>query len=79
MAKSKSWKSYRQHSLPGRMEYAKRQLHSIGIHQLKEDGFNLFITYNDSTIRYSPFTGGFTGKGIVSGRGLDNLISQLND
>lgn len=77
MAKSKEWKQHRDHVLPGRMAYTKRILHSIGVHDFKEEGYNLIINYKDIAIRYSPFTGCFTGKKIGNGRGLDVLISKL--
>ena len=77
MTKPLEWKLKREHVFPGRSEYTKKRLAEIGITRVKEDGYTLLIDYKGRTIRYSPFTGSYTGKGIKPGVGLENLIKCL--
>ena len=41
------------------------------------DGTTLIFEYNGNTIRYFPYSGWHSGKGIKDGRGIKNLLKQL--
>lgn len=76
MAKrSEAWKARRERVLPGRMDYAKRRFAQAGISIVSETSTSLIVRINCFNVRYSPFTGGYTGKSVGSGRGIDNLIN----
>ena len=78
MTKTLDWKLRREHVFPGRADYTKRRLREIGITRIIEEGYVLIIEHRGRKIRYSPFTGGYTGKGVKSGKGLENLIRELS-
>ena len=72
---------YKEHREPkerNRMQYAKEQLENKG-YAVTEDSANksLVIEYKGNTIRFYPYKGWFTGKGIKDGRGIYNLLRQL--
>ena len=46
-----------------------------GIEVLGETKHSLILKVNCAKVEYFPFTGGYRGKGIPSGRGLKNLIA----
>lgn len=37
------------------------------------------FTYKENVIKYYPYSGWATGRGIKDGRGLQNLLKQLNN
>ena len=78
MTKTLDWKRKREHVFPGRVDYVRKMLKEIGITRITEDRYTLIIDYKGHKIRYSPFTGGYTGTGIRSGKGLENLIKELS-
>lgn len=41
------------------------------------DGTTLTFEYRGNTIRYYPYSGWHSGKGIKDGRGFKNLVKQL--
>ena len=75
MARSQEWKSRRDWVIQARKDRASKILRSNGIDVLSETKYSLVVRINSHTVEYFPFTGGFTGKGITSGRGLVNLIA----
>jgi hypothetical protein len=61
-----------------RMDYAGKAIANLGYpctwdHKMK----CLLFQYKGATIRFYPFTGWHTGKTIKDGRGLNNLLKQL--
>lgn len=78
MTKKLDWKRHREHVFPGRADYAKKRLREIGITRITEEGYTLVFDYKGRKIRYSPFTGGYTGKGLEPGKGLENLIKKIS-
>ena len=59
---------------PKRFDYAKEKLGELGFEVEYED-----IEYKGNTIKLWPYSGWFSGKGIKDGRGIDNLLSQLEE
>lgn len=59
------------------MEYVRSQINSIGGTILEEN--DVFVKFRRGVlvITYWPFTGGYSGKGIVSGKGINNLCKYL--
>ena len=75
MAKSQEWKDARDAMVPLRKEWARKTLARAGIEVLGETKHSLILKVNCAKVEYFPFTGGYRGKGIPSGRGLKNLIA----
>lgn len=74
--------TYLEHREPiekNRIEYAKRQLENLGysVTSLPEQKALTFL-FNGNTITFYPYKGWFSGKGVTPGRGLKNLLDQLN-
>jgi len=63
---------------PKRIEHAAHKLISLG-YDVKQTGVVLQFQHNGETIRFYPYSGWHTGKGIKDGRGLKNLINQLKN
>ena len=63
---------------PQRIEYAKLELSKKGIEILFEDNVSLKFMINKKLITLFPYSGWFSGKGIKDGRGIENLLKQLN-
>ena len=75
----KEWyDEYRKPKEQNRMQYAKSKLEQKG-YSVTEDGSNkcLVIEVKGNKIRFYPYRGWFTGKGIKDGRGIDNLLKQI--
>lgn len=64
---------------PKRFDYAKEKLGELGFEVEYEDTTELRIEYKGNTIKLWPYSGWFSGKGIKDGRGIDNLLSQLEE
>lgn len=62
---------------PTRLEFAKDQLIKAGYEIIFEDETRLEIMYRGSKVQFFPFTGWHTGKTIVDGRGIHNLLKQI--
>lgn len=75
MTKSVEWKRRRAAVLPGRIDYARRRFLEEHIPIVSEANDSIVIRCHCENVRYSPFTGGYTGKGISPGKGLENLIA----
>lgn len=61
---------------PKRIEFAKKELEKLGyvVTQFdKEIEFN----YKGNVIKFFPYSGWYSGKGIGHGRGIKQLIKQL--
>lgn len=64
---------------PKRMEFAKEQLVRAGYEIIYEDATKIKIMHRGNEITLFPYSGWHTGKGIKDGRGLRNLLSQINN
>lgn len=60
-----------------RIRYARKALESLGYKVKQPDSACLTFEHRGHTIRFYPYTGWFTGKGIKDGRGLEKLLRQL--
>lgn len=62
-----------------RLSYAIGRLASVGITDVAYEGGSrsLSFRWHGNTVRIWPCTGYFSGKGLKSGRGIENLIRQL--
>lgn len=61
-----------------RIDYAKKKLKKLGIVITNETDNMLEFIYNGENIKFYPYTGWHTGKSIKDGRGIKNLLSQLD-
>jgi hypothetical protein len=62
---------------PKRMEYARRGIQRLGYIITFENQTELRFEYKGNVIKFYPYSGWHTGKGIKDGRGIDNLLKQL--
>jgi len=63
---------------PSRMQYAKEKITAIGAEIKRETICELEFMFKGYTILLFPYTGWYTGKGIKDGRGIHNLLKQMN-
>lgn len=63
---------------PSRIDYALQRLNDLRF-DVEFDSKNrcLRFEYKSNRITFFPYTGWFSGKGIQDGRGIHNLIKQL--
>lgn len=64
---------------PERMEYAIKKLHALGYVSLTHDETTITFFHKGEKIKLFPYSGWHQGKGIVEGRGIDNLLKQLQN
>lgn len=62
---------------PKRIEFAKNILTHKGF-DVEVVNKRIEFYFNDRKITLYPYSGWFTGKTIKDGRGIDNLLKQLN-
>ena len=62
---------------PSRTEAATKALEELGFKVQILSNTELTFKYKDSVVRYFPYSGWASGKSIKDGRGLKNLLSQL--
>lgn len=62
---------------PKRMNVAVENITNLGFKIEKKTSTFLQFVYKNSTITYFVYSGWATGKTIKDGRGLDNLLKQL--
>lgn len=62
---------------PTRMETAISEITALGYEVSQHDNSYLAFEFKGNTIRYWPYSGWASGKGIVDGRGLHKLLSQI--
>lgn len=77
MSKSREWKDKRQKAVQDRMGYVRSRISEIGGVILEENGISVIFRRGTLVITYWPFTGGYSGKGIISGKGINNLVKYL--
>ncbi len=61
---------------PKRIAYAKAQLEKLG-YEVTESDTELRFIYKENVIKFFPYSGWHSGKGITDGRGLDRLLKQI--
>ena len=62
---------------PKRIAYAKEKIERLG-YEVTESNTELRFIYKGNIIKFFPYSGWHSGKEIKDGRGLDNLLKQLN-
>lgn len=62
---------------PKRMSYAIEKLSELGVFVEKKDETTLRFWWKNEIVTYYPYSGWHTGKSIIDGRGIDNLLNQL--
>jgi hypothetical protein len=62
---------------PKRMDAAVEKLAELNISATRTSDTELEFEWKGNTIKYWPYSGWHTGKGIKDGRGLQNLLKQL--
>ncbi|HMT77900.1 MAG TPA: hypothetical protein PKA44_09325 [Saprospiraceae bacterium] len=62
---------------PKRIEFAIEQLAKVGIEIDYEDDTKIKFMYKGEVVTLFPYSGWHTGKSIQDGRGLKNLLKQL--
>lgn len=62
---------------PKRIEFAKQQIEKKGMSISFESTTELRFLYKGFEITFFPYSGWASGKTINDGRGLDNLLKQL--
>lgn len=75
---SKRLNTERQKDLePQRMDYAVEKLAELNISATRISDTELEFEWKRNVIKFFPYSGWHTGKGIKDGRGLENLLKQL--
>jgi hypothetical protein len=64
---------------PKRMLYAKEKILQSGFPITFESETELRFLFNNHEIKLFPYSGWHTGKSIIDGRGIEKLLSQLNE
>jgi hypothetical protein len=62
---------------PLRMEVAVKEIESLGYVITYKGDVELWFIFKGNTIRFFPYSGWHSGKGIKDGRGLRNLLNQI--
>ncbi len=63
---------------PQRIEFAKNEIEKLGYDVIVYEK-NITFLYKDNLITFFPYSGWASGKGIKSGRGLQNLLNQIQE
>lgn len=64
---------------PQRMAHAQKQIEACGYKVQRQDDTALAFEYKGNPIKFFPYSGWASGKGIKDGRGLKNLIRQIRN
>ena len=64
---------------PKRIETAIKEIENLGITVLGIYDTHIKFLFKDETVTYFAYSGWATGKSIKDGRGLKNLLKQLNN
>lgn len=62
---------------PTRIAYAIEKISELGIFVEKKDEKTLRFWWKNEIVTYYPYSGWHSGKTIIDGRGIDNLLKQL--
>ncbi len=68
----------RKEVLKKNMNIAKAKLKELGILPHKENSYAIYFTHKGHEVIYYPGKSWFTGRSVSDGRGLSNLLIQLN-
>lgn len=63
---------------PKRVKYALEKLTELELEIVYSGEKRIDFMYNGNKIEFYPYSGWHTGKGIKDGRGINNLLKQLN-
>lgn len=66
-----------EHLQPKRVEAAVEVLTDLGYNVVVIDGKELQFEYKGNMVKFWPYSGWHSGKGIKDGRGLIKLLNQL--
>lgn len=64
---------------PKRFEYAIREIEKLGFKITYQDKRKINFWFKGSAVHFFPYTGWASGKSIVDGRGIENLLKQLKN
>jgi hypothetical protein len=62
---------------PQRLEYAKKRITELGYQITFEVDTRIDFIFKGETVKFFPYSGWHTGKSIVDGRGINNLLKQI--
>lgn len=62
---------------PKRVDFAIKKIKDLGFEITYECESRIDFMFKGNLIKFYPYSGWHTGKGIVDGRGINNLITQL--
>jgi hypothetical protein len=63
---------------PQRLNSAIRELEKLGLNIIDKNQTTIVFTWKGHPVRFFPYSGWHCGKTITDGRGLSNLLKQLN-
>ena len=63
---------------PQRVAHAKKRIEELGF-EVTESKTELRFIYKGNMIKFFPYSGWHSGKGITDGRGLDRLLKQISE
>lgn len=64
---------------PKRILFAKSELNKRGIQITSETSTTLEFNHKSEVVRFFPYSGWFTGKSVKDGRGIKNLLNQIDE
>lgn len=62
---------------PKRMQHAVQTLSANGMKIINKDNTKVQFMFAGKLVTFFPYSGWFSGKSIVDGRGIEKLIKQL--
>jgi len=62
---------------PKRMEYVTSVLNSMGYSTVSLTDKSISFDFKGNKITIFPYSGYFSGKGVIAGRGIEKLIKQI--
>lgn len=62
---------------PKRIDFAKNKIKELGFEITYECDSRLDFMFKGHLIKFYPYSGWHTGKTIMDGRGINNLVTQL--
>lgn len=62
---------------PKRMDFALLEIRKKGLFPVKVSDCEINFYRFGNKISFFPYSGWFSGKGIIQGRGIKNLLAQL--
>ena len=60
-----------------RLEYAKMRIEELGYDIIFEIDYEIRFNFEDNPVYFFPYSGWFQGLTIKKGRGLNNLLRQI--